>query len=318
MRWFAKMIFDRGGGKYLKNCKKSIACLYKFLNITKNFIKKIIEELKRKPSDWSIQNIAGTGSVCKPSNLSTLIPPAGASCRGAILIEFAVCMPILIILLFYIYDLMKLKRWYSQTEFAAQQFVNIIQNISQKRENKRITYNDLRYACYLSYLSAYPGTTMLNNGKGYGFAHRQELIMTYVVGNSDGTVSCKWTLHLPTGGATSPKTYAIEKSTKESTTASLINFKSNAVPSEIYPTLKINSSEEEKIIIESTIMFRPSFARYDGYKPESSKKAFGYFLLNPKPKTKASTSAAQEWHYHSVVIFKPKKNLFSPDPPTES
>ena len=53
--------------------------------------------------------------------------------RGSILIEFAVCMPVLIILLYYIHDLSKLKRYYDQTEFVAQQMANILQNIAKKK-----------------------------------------------------------------------------------------------------------------------------------------------------------------------------------------
>jgi len=210
MSWFAKKVFD-GGGKDLKNRYKSCSYLYKFLNITKNFIKKIIEELKRKPSDRCTEKYCSPGSmypgtekntarsgslpsrclsdrctrntayrrrlvnenltfaayerkasaacyfgkysfaaVCrkiakivsyakrKPLDRSTLISAAGTSCRGSILIEFAVCMPIFIILLFYIHDLVKIKRYYSQTEFVAQQMANILQNISQKRADKKI------------------------------------------------------------------------------------------------------------------------------------------------------------------------------------
>ena len=60
------------------------------------FIKKIIVASKRIRSDSCTEKMSDATSRCQP---------AGASCRGSILIEFAVCMPILIILLFYINDL---------------------------------------------------------------------------------------------------------------------------------------------------------------------------------------------------------------------
>ena len=68
-----------------------------------------------------------------------------AAHEGSILIEFAVCMPVLIILLFYIHDLSKLKRYYDQAEFVAQQMMNILKNISRNRkgENKKIIRQDL-------------------------------------------------------------------------------------------------------------------------------------------------------------------------------
>ena len=67
--------------------------------------------------------------------------------RGSILIEFAICMPILIILLFYINDLVRIKRYYSQTEFVALQMANILQNIAKTR---KITRNDIKYAASLA------------------------------------------------------------------------------------------------------------------------------------------------------------------------
>lgn len=102
------------------------------------------------------------------------------SCRGAVLVEFAVCMPILIILLFYIHDLVRIKRYYSQTEFVAQQMANIIQNISQKRENKKITAEDLGYAVALAYQTIYPGTTMFWKSNGLPLVHVPHPTICYV------------------------------------------------------------------------------------------------------------------------------------------
>ena len=133
-----------GGGKDLKNQTKSTNYLYKISSFVKFYINKILAEKTSIPSDRRIKKILD----------------ATSRCRGAILIEFAVCMPVLIILLFYINDLIRIKRYYLQTEFMAHQFVNIIQNISQKRENKAITLNDMKYASALAWLSLYPGTTM--------------------------------------------------------------------------------------------------------------------------------------------------------------
>ena len=103
-----------GGGSNPKNPLKSKGYFYRILEIA-NFVSQKLE-------------------IFRSAN------------RGSILIEFAVCMPVLIILLFYINDLSKLKRYYDQTEFVARQMVNILQNISQGRDNKTITQKDLRYA----------------------------------------------------------------------------------------------------------------------------------------------------------------------------
>lgn len=83
--------------------------------------------------------------------------------------------------------------------------------------------------------------------------------------------------------------------------------------SSILPSLKINS-EEEKIIVECSILFKPSYADYYGHKPGTAKKAFGYFLLTPKPRMKP-VAGEQEWYYHSAVIFTPKPGLFDDERP---
>jgi hypothetical protein len=116
------------------------------------------------------------------SKLAKKLHLHSANC-GVILIEFAVCMPILIILLFYINDLVRIKRYYSQTEFVAQQMANIIQNISQKRAQAattseertnllKIKQKDLKYAMALAYQTIYPGITMFKQGSGFEFGHR--------------------------------------------------------------------------------------------------------------------------------------------------
>ncbi len=164
--------------------------------------------------------------------------------KGSILIEFAVCMPVLIILLYYINDLSKLKRYYDQTEFAAQQMANILQNISQKRTDKKITVNDLKYAVTLASQTIYPGTTMFHNGICYGLCHRPEFFITYVKGETDGIASCKWVCHLPSGDKTSPETLKVDKEYK-ATKGSSLNFLSNVPPFSIHPLLKINSEKEK-------------------------------------------------------------------------
>jgi hypothetical protein len=48
---------------------------------------------------------------------------------------------------------------------------NILQNISQNRENKKITKDDVKYAVAAAYLSIYPGKTMYtisNNRNPFG------------------------------------------------------------------------------------------------------------------------------------------------------
>ncbi len=136
-----------GGGNDLKNPCKSYGYFFKIFNLVK--IRKILAEKTSKPSDRCTENntasrrclvnkklrfaaydrIRGVGSRATHFGYYIIVLfqkfPLRVANRGAILIEFAICMPILIILLFYISDLVKIKRYYSQTEFVGQQMANI-------------------------------------------------------------------------------------------------------------------------------------------------------------------------------------------------
>ena len=210
---------------------------------------------------------------------------------------------------------MRIKRYYAQTEFVAQQMANIIQNISQKRTDKRIYISDLKHAFCLAHLSLYPGTSMFWKNKGRELVHQPELFVAYVTGNNDGTASCHWFFHPYTSDKTFPSDIKYEVNTKEHQ-GTLINLKKNVAPSEIYPSLKV-SPGEKKIILESTVLYQDTYTDNNGYKPGSAKKALGYFLLDKQPE-KFTTKNNDGWYYHSVVIFTPKDGLFSENPPTES
>ena len=290
MKWFSKRKFNqKGGSENLKNRCKSCGCFCKFLNITKNFIKKIIGELKRIRS-----------------NRSTLIPPAGASCRGSILIEFAVCMPILIILLFYIHDLMKIKRLYSQTEFVGQQMANILQNIAKTKE---ITMNDIKYAASLAYLTIYPGTTMFTTTQGneyHVFAHQPRVYIYYVKSKADQKASTIWGFWMRSGAAVEPKNWDYDI-TENTAPGSVVSVKrSNVVPSSIYPTLKIDSGA--KVILETQIRWNSSEQRNaSGKLVNSAREVFGCYLVNPKNTAKAA-------YFSSVVIFAPHAGFTENEP----
>ena len=390
MSWFAKKVFD-GGGKDLKNYCKSYSYLHKFLNITKNFIKKIIEELKRNPSNRCTEKYCSPGSipgtekntarsgslpsrclsdrctrntasrcnsinkiltfgmydkiggaepraqassgtsvfglfiyqtVCrkiakivsdaqgKPLDRSTLISAAGTSCRGSILIEFSVCMPVLIILLFYIHDLVKIKRYYSQTEFVGQQMANILQNIAKTRT---VTCRDIKYAAALAYLTIYPGTTMYTVKSGdscswHTLGHQPRVYIHYVEGESNGKASTKWALWTRSQTGITPDTW--NSGFISNSDNSIVSYASNVASSAIYPTLKTEEGKP-KVIIEAQIRWnRGDQKDANGKVAGSAREVFGLYLVNPK---RWATAA----YFPSVVIFTPNRGFTKTKPPSE-
>ena len=238
-------------------------------------------------------------------------------------------MPILIILLFYINDLIRIKRYYSQTEFVAQQFVNIIQNISQKRgasdsTKLKISIPDIKYAASLAFLSMYPGKTMYiigTSGARHELSHAPRLNIFYVKGLPGGKASCKWLLRFLGDYASTPITLS-SKSNTAGENARSVNVPADATtPSDIYPTLKIGENEE-KIIVEVNLVNASHIMNANNYvetdkQATLAKKAFNCRLVTPKP-LETEAAATEGWYFSSVVIFTPKPGLFSETPPTEN
>jgi len=214
-------------------------------------------------------------------------------------------MPILIILLFYIHDLMRIKRLYSQTEFVGQQMANILQNIAR---TKKITMNDIKYAASLAYLTIYPGTTMFTTtpGKEYHvFTHQPRVYMHYVKSGSEGKASSVWMLWVRPGSSTDPKNWDSEGAAGKYA-GSVVQFKTNVTPSSIYPTLKMDSGHD-KVIIETQIRWDSSGQRNaNGKLLKSTREVFGCYLANIKQSKN---------YFVSVVIFTPNSG-FTEDLPT--
>jgi len=294
MKQLAKKIFDIGKRK----TKKLLKSIYYFTNIFKN-LKYFTKELAQ---------------FLKPRNEEELS-------RGAILIESAVCMPVLIILLFYINDLMRIKRYHSQTEFVAQQMANIIQNISQKRTDKKITLTDIKYAASLAYLSMYPGTTMYRvsvSGGRHTLSHAPRLNIFYVRGLPGGKASCLWLIRFLGEGADNPLGWNPSRALSNGGGVSSIFPNTNVTPSDIYENLKI-SEGENKIIVETNIFISYATINVNDYvesdKQEAlAKKAFKCRLVAPKPLEK-NVNARQGWYFTSVVVFTPKPGLFDETAP---
>ena len=279
-----------GGGRQLKKPAKSKSYLSKILSNLKFSIKKF--DAKKRAYRWI-----------------DVIQPAGAFCKGSIIIEFAICMPVLIILLYYVHDLSKLKRYYDQMEFVGQQMVNMIQNVSIKRGKEdssklRITKQDLWDIHRLAWQTIYPGNTMfLDKNSKFPMDHRPLTAIFYVEDVGNGKASCRWYIWLR-GSTTSTAEYTTSNLT--TTKISTVNYLTDVSPEKIHPSLKINS--KPKIIIETIMERGNTGGKFN--KNSSEKAAMGLYLANP-PMFQSSWSQM----FHTVTIFTPKDGLFDENPP---
>jgi len=210
--------------------------------------------------------------------------------------------------------LVKIKRYYSQTEFVGQQMANIIQNISQQRTSKSITQDDLKYALCLANLSMFHGITMYTQDTNYP-GYTTWVQMYRVVGTGNGKAKCTHRWELSTWNGTNPPKSIWYTCTSGEHKGSKVKYSSTAVTaSQIYPTLKMGSDDnttEEKIIIDVCI-FTDSGIRPAGKSTE--KQILGFNLTTPVP----ILYGKFHFYCHSIVIFTPKKGLFSDSCPPAS
>jgi hypothetical protein len=202
-------------------------------------------------------------------------------------------------------------------KFCAHCLANMLQNVSQNRENKKITLNDIRYVMTGAYQAFYPGTTMfsLTSSKPFRhhYCHWPNGFIHCVKGNGNGTASVLWSVIFYTHDRKTPQ--MIEAGTRVNHYDSIIRTLKNVSPEQIYKGLKI-SGEEIKIMVECAVI-RITDSHYelsDGRKMNaiSDQEAFGFFMLNPQKVVGGSGSV----FYNTIVIFTPRPGLFDETPPT--
>lgn len=313
-----------GESKRLKLQRKSSSYSYKFLKKLRNFYKKLTFSRydKIRGADFRARDAFGIHDLATNCfrKLTEKLRLHSANC-GAILIEFATCIPILVILLFYINDLVRIKRYYSQTEFVAQQMANVLQNISQKRKDKRIKLDDIKYAIALAYQTIYPGKTMYWQNRGMPLVHEPHPMIYYVKGNNDGTATTVWreTFWGGTNKVVSPAKLKYESYTNTHD-VSVVNMGTNVQPSQIYPTLKIGPGEV-KIIVEALIFFKTDAKDINGKSGYTAREVFGCLMASPRQVKNANAGnyvndMSRGGYFNSVVIFTPKSGLFSETAPS--
>ncbi|MDR2781306.1 MAG: hypothetical protein LBB21_02500 [Holosporaceae bacterium] len=223
---------------------------------------------------------------------------------GAIFVELAITIPAFAATLYYLHDIPKYKRTYSKMKFCANCMISILQNISQERSDKRVTFTDIKNSVAASYLTIYPANSEFNTERNTAiFGHVPMGFIYLVKGNSNGTASILWgnRFHMAYTSY-SPKEITID--TDFYTT--LIGRYSNVAPSLICPDLKIGNGEN-KIIIECGYHYYNYTTAYkftggQNAKNVPSKSAFGFLTLYPKANNLYS-------YFNTIVIFTPKPGV---------
>jgi hypothetical protein len=232
---------------------------------------------------------------------------------GAIFIEFAVVIPILIAVVYYLHDLSKEKHIRNKVEFCVHCAVNMFQNISAKRENKKITSNDIRRIAHTVSLPYFRGIEMLPIGDCYPRGMIFVMVILYVKGFGNNTAKVVWTEQ----GSLYEYTDSIDKiqcwpnhydspciSNTYYTIGRIVNCNS------IHPELKINK-DEEKVIIYLSFWTSFGLKYYDRVyvSTANAKRLFGFYVLPIKLKSGSNGL------FTASVIFTPKSGLFDENVP---
>ena len=189
--------------------------------------------------------------------------------------------------------------------------VNILQNISQGRDDKTIRIPDIERAASLAWLNVYPGTTMF----GHEFMIPMPyVIIHYVVGMPNGKAKCVWGCRIFCKNATNPSSWNIQPIFYSDMVYSRVRWGVDVDPSSIYPSLKIKEGEK-KIILENSFFWNTTHFDALKHKASSSREAFKCYSVSPD-----SPVPRGQMYFPSIVIFTPANGdqLFSTDPPPES
>ena len=209
-------------------------------------------------------------------------------------------------------DLARFKYLQQKMAFVASEMVNILQNISQERTDKKITKNDIAYAMRAAYMSLFPGDTLngkINDPISTPLGYYPYMHIVYVKGMASGKASGKWVLRMWT-------TWNQYNSTTGIAETNLGYSTGTVAASSFWPTLTV-SEGNYKVIIQCAVYYDRTgkynetfFAGpFKGKKcgQVSTRQAFGFHIINPK----GVGNTYQNGFFPVTVIFTPKPGLFS-------
>jgi hypothetical protein len=223
---------------------------------------------------------------------------------GAIFVEFAIAIPVLIAIIYYLHDVPKYKRVQAKMEFVAHNMIGMLQNISRNGTPEKITLTNIRNIVTGAYLAFYPGMTMYATGSQcLPLGHFPLGYIYYVIGEDNNTASVIWGVHFHMDNLRAYKVECVGMSASHG--YSYVQYLRKQVPSKIHPKLVIKPGEV-KIIVECVCCYHHTvFSFSDGRLCSNvpAKEAFGFYILSPKAKS-------TDGFFNSIVIFTPKPGLF--------
>jgi hypothetical protein len=210
------------------------------------------------------------------------------------------------------HDLPRLKQINSRMSFCAYCMASMLQEVSQKRENKKITAADLRNVAASAFLAIYPGKTAYPTSPGkFIYGHFWDCFVHCVKG-VNGKADVLWNkricAHIGTAG---PSNVSVTNFTTVSHWSSLVKYQQNVAPSSIYKDLTVKNGET-KIIVECLCYTESANYGFTDGRPNNTpqREKFGFWVLNPK------ANAGGGAFFNQTVIFTPKPGLFDETPPS--
>ncbi|MDR0555457.1 MAG: hypothetical protein LBG20_00370 [Holosporaceae bacterium] len=248
----------------------------------------------------NLPNIQQNSSTHSRKSISKFL-----SSKGAILIEFAVSIPVLLALLYYMHDLPKLARIKERMEFCAYCAVNMIQNVSHGAE---ITSRNIAHIWGAAFLPFFGGGVLQYQSETSSYVYPLGLVcdccLIYLKGRGNGKVTVLWSLW----------NYWFQVPNLMSINSGIVRGPFPAVGSTVDATvvdknLSIREGEYRAIVFlsitNSSSVLLPNGTRATNI---PSRQLFGFWIYNP-------TYKYSNAYFYAYVIFTPKPGLFSETPP---
>ncbi|MDR1235733.1 MAG: hypothetical protein LBJ96_01880 [Holosporaceae bacterium] len=213
------------------------------------------------------------------------------SCIGAIFIEFAFAIPVLIAIIYYLHDVPKYKRMQAKMNFCAHCAVNMIQN-----NRTKITKSDLAKIFSAAFLTVFPG-------KGqFGITDKCSPLayVFYVRGEDNGRAGVIWMWDSGGQGSSPFSNSSVKVSAGSFANSNRpVRYKTGA-PKEIYENLSIRPGEVKMIVLISRVSSSAAVA----------KKMLEFYVINPSP-----YGMIYLFYFATVLVFTPNPGLFSETAP---